>query len=750
MNKIYKLIWSKAKNCWVVASELAKGHGKNKSRVQNGLLAAFVTAALLAGGVTDVQALTQQEKDEIKNEVAKDLLDKIAHGGEIPGVDATRGPTNFPDAIANRIFYSNDISSKIGEKLKHDGLTLRYFGVRPEYHEPSRDYLERYAKSDWTNVDNDGAFGAHSMALGYRAFSEAKHGVAIGRSALAGGALWKGDYSGDGGVAIGNHAWALGDKSVSVGNDARAVHKGIAIGIQAEAGLDEDDNTTDWSTTDYTPKPGKSIQYDPKTKLPYVTSDVTKKFSAIAIGTDAKAWGSRSTAIGTAARATASHAWSIGNSSEASAVDAIAFGNETSAKGRGAIAIGSDYEASDSGAQAYSGDTIAIGRGSVVGNKDDTATAYNTVAIGVNAKAVPDYTSKKVKDAVLLGANTTVKQERGTAVGANAYVDGASGAAFGDNASVVADEGLAIGKNAKIAYNSTKSIAIGSGAEVKNENANPSERAVAIGTGVVVGGYSSDSIAIGTGAKTQGVIGAQRSIVIGKGAVVKNDDSVAIGTNASTDWYNSVAIGNGAQATLSDGIALGSDSKTTVSSGYKGYDPYKNAFNIDAHPGAAWESTKAALSVGDVGNNITRQITSVAAGRNDTDAVNVAQLKKMRTYTDTKMSSWVLKATSDTGKEENGKTVNNTDNAVTFDVENATQGLKVTRDGATIKYGVDRVKLANYTPAASLKTSMAAVYPSSTLQRNLASLTEPTRKPSTSEEAKTTMSHSKAKTVKPL
>ena len=693
MNKIYKLIWSKTKNCWIVASELAKGHGKNKSRIKNSLLAVFVMSALLAGGVADVQALTQQEKEEIKNEVARDLLDKIAHGGEIPGVDATRGPTNFPDAIANRIFYSNDISSKIGEKLKHDGLTLRYFGVRPEYHEPSRDYLERYAKSDWTNVDNDGAFGAHSMALGYRAFSEAKHGVAIGRSALAGGALWKGDYSGDGGVAIGNHAWALGDKSVSVGNDARAVHKGIAIGIQAEAGLDEDDNTTDWSTTDYTPKPGKSIQYDPKTKLPYVTSDVTKKFSAIAIGTDAKAWGSRSTAIGTAARATASHAWSIGNSSEASAVDAIAFGNETSAKGRGAIAIGSDYEASDSGAQAYSGDTIAIGRGSVVGNKDDTATAYNTVAIGVNAKAVPDYTSKKVKDAVLLGANTTVKQERGTAVGANAYVDGASGAAFGDNASVVADEGLAIGKNAKIAYNSTKSIAIGSGAEVKNENANPSERAVAVGTGAVVGGKSSDAIAIGTGAKTQE--GAQRSIAIGKGAVVKSYDSVVIGTNASAQWYNAVAIGNGAQATLSDGIALGSDSKTTVSSGYKGYDPYKNAFNIDAHPGAAWESTKAALSVGDAGNNITRQITSVAAGRNDTDAVNVAQLKKLRTYTDTKMNSWVLKATSDKGTAAEGKKVNNTDNAVTFDVEKD-QGLTVKRDGATIKYGVDSRTLTNH------------------------------------------------------
>lgn len=317
MNKIFKLIWSKTKNCWVVASELAKGHGKDKSRVKNSLLAVFVMSALLAGGVADVQALTQQEKEEIKNEVARDLLDKIINGDEIPGV--TSGVKTIPGAIANRILYYSDISSKIGEKLKNDGLTLRYFGVRPDYIEPGRDYLNRYADSKWTNVNNDGAFGAHSMALGYRAFSEAKHGVAIGRSALAGGSLWKGDYGGDGGVAIGNHAWALGDKSVSVGNDARAVHKGIAIGIQAEAGLDEDDNTADWSTAPgFTPKPGKSIQYDPKSKLPYVTSDLTEKFGAIAIGTDAKAHGRHSTAIGTGSKAKAPYAWSLGFDAEAS------------------------------------------------------------------------------------------------------------------------------------------------------------------------------------------------------------------------------------------------------------------------------------------------------------------------------------------------------------------------------------------------------------------------------------------------
>ncbi len=675
MNKVYKLIWSKVKNCWVVTSEMAKGHGKNKSRVQNGLLAAFVTAALLAGGVTDVQALTQQEKEE----VAQYLLDKIAHGGEIPGVDAAYGPTNFPDAITNGIYYYSDISNKIGEKLKEDGLTLRYFAVRPDYIEPSRDYLNRYADSKWTNVDNDGAFGAHSMALGYRAFSEAKHGVAIGREALAGGYNRDNSYGGDGDVAIGNMAWALGDKAVSIGDKALSADKSIAIGIQAEAGANKNDPN--------------SIQRDPQTNLPYVVSDIAKMNSAIAIGRDTKAWGHQSVSIGGSAKATGKYALSFGNSAEASAMDSFAFGNYASAKGIGAIAIGSNYDQSSDAAKAYSGDTIAIGRGSVAGDENDTTTAYNTVAIGVNAKAKPDYTYKKVKDAVLIGANTKVKEERGTAVGANAYVDGVSGAAFGDNASVVATEGLAIGKNAKIAYNSAQSIAIGSGAEVKNENAKPSERAVAVGTGAAVGGNSSDAIAIGTGAKTQE--GAKGSIVIGKGSVVKGYDSVAIGTNASTQWYNSVAIGNGAQAISSDGIALGSGSKATVYPGNKGYDPYIGRSTIDANPGAAWLATKAALSVGDVGNNITRQITSVAAGSNDTDAVNVAQLKKMRTYTDTKMNAWVLKATSDKGAAAEGKKINNTDNAVTFDAE-TNQGLTVTRTGATIKYGVDRVKLANY------------------------------------------------------
>ena len=534
MNKIYKLIWSKAKNCWVVASELAKGHGKNKSRIKNSLLAAFVMSALLAGGVTDIQALTPQEKEEIKNEVARDLLDKIINGGEISGV--TSGVKTIPGAIALRIQSATDISGEIGKKMQKEGLALRYFGVRPDYYEPSRDYLERYANKDWTNVDNDGAFGAHSMALGYRAFSEAKHGVAIGRSALAGGSLWKGDYGGDGGVAIGNHAWALGDKSVSVGNAARAVHKGIAIGIQAEAGLDENDNTTDWSTAPgFTPKQGKSIQYDPKTKLPYVTSDLRDKMGAIAIGIDAKAHGNHSTAMGVGAKAKSRYAWSFGYSSEASGVGSIAFGSRATAKGTNAIAIGSgNYDQPNGGAQAYSEDTIAIGRGSVAGNKDDTATAYNSVAVGREARAYG-------KNSIALGGTANV----------------------GDIwQKQLADGGTAIGSSSNAAL----------------------ENATAIG---------------------------YKSIAYGK-------DAVTLGANTRADIDGGVALG-------SDSNVGSYSSSSYGKAGKVGYDP----LGTDANETSTWKSTKAAVSVGNQQKDITRQIINVAAGTDDTDAVNVAQLKTL-------------------------------------------------------------------------------------------------------------------------
>ena len=501
---------------------MAKGHGKNKSRIKNSLLAVFVMSALLAGGTADVQALTQQEKDEVKNEVAQYLLDKIAHGGEIPGAKAEYGPTSFPEAIANRIFYYNDVSNKIGEKLKKDGLALKYFSVRPDYTEPNRDDLTRtIGDPKWTNVNNDGAFGKHAMALGYRAFSEADHGVAIGRSSLAGGYKRDGGYGGDGDVAIGNMAWALGDKAVSIGDKAISADKSIAIGIQAEAGANKKDSN--------------SILLDPTTKLPYVVSDIAKMNSAIAIGRDAKAWGHQSVSIGGSAKATGKYALSFGNSAEASAMDSFAFGNYASAKGLGAIAIGSDYESSSGGAQAYSGDTIAIGRRAMAGNENDTATVYNAVAIGREARAYG-------KNSIALGGTANV----------------------GDVwQKQLADGGTAIGSSANAAL----------------------ENATAIGYNSIA--YAKDAVTLG--ANTRADI----------------DGGVALGSESNVGSYSSPSYGK---------------------AGKVGYDP----LGAGADETSTWKATKAAVSVGNQQKDITRQIINVAAGSDNTDAVNVAQLKALQ------------------------------------------------------------------------------------------------------------------------
>lgn len=111
--------------------------------------------------------------------------------------------------------------------------------------------------------------------------------------------------------------------------------------------------------------------------------------------------------------------------------------------------------------------------------------------------------------------------------------------------------------------------------------------------------------------------GADRSVVIGSA------DSNA--TQMTSD--DIVAVGYNSYATASGGAAFGSGSVAGTAAGYAGYDPLTNLLSLNTSP--AWKSTRGAVSVGDISKGITRQITGVAAGTQDTDAVNVAQLKKV-------------------------------------------------------------------------------------------------------------------------
>ena len=159
----------------------------------------------------------------------------------------------------------------------------------------------------------------------------------------------------------------------------------------------------------------------------------------------------------------------------------------------------------------------------------------------------------------------------------------------------------------------------------------------------VRGDQSKDNLALGVGNTATNVqhmtaIGSKNTVSDSKNTIIVGDNRTVTGANntviigssdngTTTTVHDAVAIGHNTDVSTEGGVALGSGSKATVAVGAVGYDILTNAPSTDIS--ATWKSTASAVSVGDVANGVTRQITSVAAGTNDTDAVNVAQLKRL-------------------------------------------------------------------------------------------------------------------------
>ena len=154
---------------------------------------------------------------------------------------------------------------------------------------------------------------------------------------------------------------------------------------------------------------------------------------------------------------------------------------------------------------------------------------------------------------------------------------------------------------------------------------------------------SADNLVMGVGNTASNVqhltaIGSKNTVSDAKNTVIVGDNRTVTGANnaviigssdngTTTAVHDAVALGHNTDVSTEGGVALGSGSKATVAAGAVGYDILTNAPSTDTS--ATWKSTVSAVSVGDVANGVTRQITSVAAGTNDTDAVNVAQLKRL-------------------------------------------------------------------------------------------------------------------------
>ena len=366
--------------------------------------------------------------------------------------------------------------------------------------------------------------------------------------------------------------------------------------------------------------------------------------TAIAIGVDSQAKDDRDIAIG------------YNNTTEGQ--DSFALGSNVIAGTGQSIAIGSTNVDATTGVQTQ---TIARGKVTMKNGRPEPAAA---IAIGAGAQAINgsgvlamgQLAYASANNTVAIGTQTQAKADNSTAIGSTAQALSNSSAAFGTQAVANGLGATAVGPKAYAGDGSTRAdgaTAIGRASNASSKgstsigwaNRSSAENATSIGFSATASGKQ--AVAIGGGDEYDPIKKDNSGAIISGTDLAKNyttasgEHSVAIGSYAKATTNNSLAFGKNATANIENGVALGSDSVTTAAAGIAGYNPADSRTNkYSDQAGAVGTSTLAAVSVGN-GLTATRQITGVAAGTADTDAVNVAQLKNVN-----------LKYAGDTGNSD--------------------------------------------------------------------------------------------------
>ncbi|MBP1483916.1 ESPR-type extended signal peptide-containing protein, partial [Acinetobacter nosocomialis] len=424
---------------------------------------------------------------------------------------------------------------------------------------------------------------------------------------------------------------------------------------------------------------------------------VTDSDRDIAIGSQA------STANPANATGTYNESIAIGAESKASGSQALAIGGQATATGNSSVAIGADDmdkvastnppaynytpNAGDNAlynntatAAAYknlTGDYLVDfektnGGASGIGNRyTRVQTGEAAVAVGPKATATDLGTAlgavatAGAPISVALGVKAEAQGQGSLSIGSLAYTKNTGDVAVGVNSAATGGDSIAIGAGSDL--KGTAYVQSGASASKKGANASGAN-SISIGT---------NTAATGTNAVVVGTQSTASNLAVAVGSVATaGDQSVSIGSNSAASSQTSVAIGVRAQTLQTNSVALGSDSVADRASGSLGYDPLTETSTTNTN--STWKATDAAVSVGN-GTTRTRQITSVAAGTNDTDAANVAQLKKA--------TSKVLAGTGTTvaqGTDSNGITTY-TVNANTFMVRQGTTNKATIGDSTTDK-----------------------------------------------------------------
>ena len=347
--------------------------------------------------------------------------------------------------------------------------------------------------------------------------------------------------------------------------------------------------------------------------------------------------------------ATGTDAIAIGPSAVSNAVGSVALGKDAKANGDFTVALGGGNwqfkgaQANGVGTTALGSSTktkvgtnyqTAIGFGATTSAESALALGYNAAASAQNAIALGRSASTAGQDAVALGSSSQAKGDLGLAIGNGAQANSNSVISLGYQANNGASNntyGVAIGWASGMQSNGLNNVGVGTNAGrqvIGNNNTSLGNGAGNIANTKI---YTSESIMLGTGAKVVGSSATKsidNVIAIGKNTSGSASSAIAVGINAGSSAENGVAIGPNSNTSAYNGIALGSFSEASTKASVSGYNVNTN--RTDKYAGLTDIALTSKLGAVSVGNStMTRQITGVAAGTNDTDAVNIAQLKSV-------------------------------------------------------------------------------------------------------------------------
>ena len=474
----------------------------------------------------------------------------------------------------------------------------------------------------------------NGLAIGNESQSNSNQSIAIGYRAVA-----NSQYADPAqpAVAIGAGASATGRGGVSLGLIANSSVRGTAIGSATTA-------------TGFGTFAGGTYAQAINGGDVAIGGASSDRFDDYAVAS-----GGYSVAIGTGAKADGGAGVSIGYKTNAKTSNSLAIGSESVATGEGGIAVG--RKNTSTGASS-----TVLGILSTANATSATAVGMQTTATGENSLAVGHKSSASGKNGVAVGTNGTTAVLGGVAVGQAAKSNKFNSVAMGMNVTADGDNSVALGGNASA--NSDGTIAIGSyGSTPTKATGN---KALAIGSATTANGL--ESIAIGSRVNST------------------SQHSIAIGTGSNASAVKSVAIGPDSRASVDGGVALGRDSVADVAGGTanKGYNPNTNRTDVySGLNGNVLTSTTGAVSIGN-GSTVTRQLTGLAAGIRDTDAVNVAQLKSVNlAFSGNVNTGNVNIANSTLGLKGDNTYITTAANGQNLTISGKTQNINVTNGQAS-------------------------------------------------------------------